>query len=193
AAVAAFVRGADWTAHPVRELFACAGFGLRGPVLAADPAQHARLFQVNVLARLALAHAALPEMIRGHFGRIVLISSSSAFQPLPYMASYGAANAALLQLGEAWAAELDGTGVRLLTVCPGGMQTNFQAAAGVRQPPGERLLAPGAVAERIVRALGRRPSTVIISGRAHGMALAARLLPRAVSVALWKRLMARLR
>ncbi|MFI5338070.1 MAG: SDR family NAD(P)-dependent oxidoreductase, partial [Opitutales bacterium] len=46
AAVAAFVRGADWTAHPVRELFACAGFGLRGPVLAADPAQHARLFQV---------------------------------------------------------------------------------------------------------------------------------------------------
>jgi len=193
AAVAALVRSEDWGAHPVRELFACAGIGLRGPVLAADPAQHARLFKVNVLARLALAHAALPGMIRDRFGRIVFISSSSAFQPLPYMASYAASNAALLMLGEAWAAELAGSGVHLMPVCPGGMRTNFQATAGVRQQRGERLMLPELVAERIMRALARRPSTVIVSGRARGMALAARLLPRAASVALWKHLMARLR
>ena len=80
-----------------------------------------------------------------------------------------------------------------MPVCPGGMRTNFQATAGVRQQRGERLMLPELVAERIMRALARRPSTVIVSGRARGMALAARLLPRAASVALWKHLMARLR
>jgi nucleoside-diphosphate-sugar epimerase len=192
-AVAALVGGGAWRAHPVREVFACAGIGLRGPVLATDPAQHARLFKVNVLARLALAHAALPGMVRDHFGRVVFISSSSAFQPLPFMASYAASNAALLQLGEAWAAELAGSGVQMLTVCPGGMQTNFQAAAGVRRLEGERLMPPEAVADRIVHALARGRSTAIVSARAQGMALTARVLPRAVSVALWQRLMARLR
>ncbi len=192
-AVAGLLRSEPWQAHPVRELFACAGMGIRGPVLEVDAEKHARLFKVNVLARLALAHAALPGMLREHFGRIVFISSSSAFQPLPYMASYAASNAALLMLGEAWGAELAGTGVRMLQVCPGGMQTNFQTAAGVKKISGERLMAPEAVATQIIRALARQKSTVIISTRAHAMAALARILPRAVSVALWRRLMTQLR
>lgn len=193
AAVTQLTRSPAWRAHPVRELFACAGFGLRGPVLAAEPAAHARLFQVNVLARLALAHAALPDMLRAQFGRVLFISSSSAFQPLPYMATYAASNAALLSASEAWAAELSGTGVHLLVACPGGMQTNFQASAGVKTLASERLMPPELVVEHIFQALKKRRTTVIISTRAHGMALVARLLPRAWSVALWKRLMARLR
>lgn len=192
-AVGELVRSAEWQALPVRELFACAGMGIRGAVLDADPEMHARLFKVNVLARLALAHAALPAMLRDHFGRVVFISSSSAFQPLPYMASYAASNAALLMLGEAWGAELAGTGVHILQVCPGGMKTNFQTAAGVKILPGERLMAPEAVAIEIMAALAREQHTVIISARALAMSWLARLLPRAMSVALWRRLMTRLR
>ena len=193
AALVELTRSAAWRAFPVRELFACAGIGIRGPVLHATPAQHARLFQVNVLARLALAHAALPGMIRDQLGRIVFISSSSAFQPLPYMASYAASNAALLMLGEAWAAELAETGVHMMQVCPGGMSTNFQQSAGVKVVPGEKLMAPGEVAERILQGLAREKLTLVVSLRAHGMAWLARFLPRAASVALWRRLMARLR
>ncbi|MDO8542567.1 MAG: SDR family NAD(P)-dependent oxidoreductase [Opitutaceae bacterium] len=193
AAIAQFVQGPEWRAHPVRELYACAGLGVRGPVLDADPAKHARVFQVNVLARLALAHAALPAMLREHFGRIVFVSSSSAFQPLPYMATYAASNAALLSLGEAWASELADTGVHLLSVCPGGMQTNFQRTAGVKQPEGERLMPPEEVANEILRALRLGRMTAIISLRAHAMSWAARVLPRKTSVALWKRLMTQLR
>ena len=193
AALAGLLNGEAWRAWPVSEIFACAGVGLRGPVLDATAEQHVRLFKVNVLARLVLAHAALPGMIRAGFGRIVFISSSSAFQPLPYLATYAASNAALLHLGEAWAAELAGTGVQMLQVCPGGMQTNFQKTAGVKVLPDERLMGPGIVAGRIMDALARGQTTVIISGRARGMALAARLLPRAATVALWKKLMERLR
>jgi hypothetical protein len=192
-AVAELVRSADWRAYPVSEIFACAGFGIRGPLQNADAEAHARLFKVNVLARLTLAHAALPGMTRAGFGRIVFISSSSAFQPLPYLATYAASNAALLSMSEAWATELSGTGVRLLVACPGGMQTNFQRSAGVKTLTAERLMTPEFVAERIVRALPQKRTTVIISSRAVAMSLVARVLPRATSVALWKKLMERLR
>ncbi len=193
AAVDALVRSDVWQAAPVRELYLCAGFGLRGPMLAFAAADHARLFQVNVLARLALAHAALPDMLRAGFGRVVWVSSSSAFQPLPYMASYAAANAALLSLGEAWGAELRGRGVHFLQVCPGGMRTNFQQAAGVKVNAGEKLMPPAEAADLIGRALVRGQATAIISPRARAMGLLARLLPRAWSVALWEKLMRQLR
>ena len=191
--IARLLAGEMWQALPVREIFACAGLGVRGPMLANSAGQHARVFKVNVLARLQLVHASLPGMIHARFGRIVLISSSSAFQPLPYMASYAASNAALLLLGEAWGAEIAGAGVQMLQICPGGMQTNFHQAAGVRVLISERLMSPDEVATRIVHALTGRSRTVIISSRAFGMSVAARLLPRAVSVALWKKLMALLR
>jgi nucleoside-diphosphate-sugar epimerase len=192
-ALTGFLAESLWREPTVSEIYACAGFGLRGAVLDATAEQHARLFKVNVLSRLTLAHAALPGMIRAGFGRIVFVSSSSAFQPLPYLATYAASNAALLQLGEAWGAELAGTGVQMLQVCPGGMQTNFQQAAGVKVLPDEKLMSPDTVTAGILRALTQGKSTVIISARAHGMALTARLLPRALSVALWKKLMTRLR
>lgn len=190
AAIAAFTGGPAWHQHPVGELFACAGFGLRGAMDRRPAEELVRLFKVNLFSRLRLAHAALPAMQRAGFGRIVFISSSSAFQALPGLGAYAASNAALLLLGEAWAAELKGSGVDLLTVCPGGMETNFQAAAGVRRVKGERLMAPEEVAGRILRALPRGSGTLIISARAHTMALAARCLPRSWSVALWRRLMA---
>jgi nucleoside-diphosphate-sugar epimerase len=193
AAVAQLVASENWRAFPITELFACAGMGIRGRMMATDAERHARLFKVNLLTRLTLAHAVLPEMTRRYFGRIVFVSSSSAFQPLPSMASYAASNAALLHLGEAWSAELAGTGVQLLTVCPGGMQTNFQNAAGVKTLPNERLMPPEQVADEIVEALAKQKRIAIISTRAHAMAWLARLLPRGVSVALWKKLMERLR
>ena len=192
-ALAQLISDEAWLNPPVREIYACAGIGLRGPMLDSPAAKHVALFKVNVLARLVLAHAALPGMIRARFGRIIFISSSSAFQPLPYLASYSASCAAVLLLGEAWAAELAGTGVQTLQVCPGGMQTNFHRTAGVRVIAAEKLMTPEEAADRIMRALARKRVTIIISIRAIGMSLVARLLPRAVSVALWKRLMEMLR
>jgi hypothetical protein len=192
-AITELVRGETWGSPPVSEIYACAGIGFRGAMLDVPAESHARLFKVNVLARLHLTHAALPGMIRQGFGRIIFISSSSAFQALPYMASYAASNAAVLLMGEAWAAELAGTGVQTLQVCPGGMQTNFQRAAGVQVIESEKLMTPEEVAARIMQALARTRVTIIVSIRAIGMSLVARLLPRAVSVALWKKLMELLR
>ena len=135
----------------------------------------------------------LGEMRARHQGRIVLVSSSSAFQALPDFASYGAANAGLLNFGEALASELVGTGVQVLTVCPGGMDTGFQAAAGVRRVDGEQLLAPEEVAAEIFRALDRGRTPLVVGSRARAMDIVGRTLPRGVQRRLWRYLVNRLR
>ena len=53
-----------------------------------------------------------------------------------------ATNSALLSLGEAWGAEVASDGVLVMTVCPGGMKTNFQRSGGVKEIEGEKLMAP---------------------------------------------------
>lgn len=189
----AVIDSPEWQSMPIAELYACAGFGLRGRVHELSMQAQSDMFAVNVVARLKLAHAAIGSMARAQFGRVVLISSSAAFQPLPYMAVYAASNAAVLSLGEAWAAEVETDGIQFVTVCPGGMGTGFQKAAGVRVIAGETLMSATEVADRILNSFNTAGTTQLISLRAHAMAALARLLPRKLAVTLWRRLMENLR
>jgi short-subunit dehydrogenase len=132
-------------------------------------------------------------MQKCHFGRVVLISSSSAFQSLPYMATYAATNSALLSLGEAWRAEVVNDNVQIMTVCPGGMQTNFQKKSGVKEVEGEKLMTPEAVALEIIEGLRHQKGTLIVSFRSFAMSVLARCLPRSLSVKLWRQLMEKMR
>jgi len=193
AAIAALVGSPAWQAEAIDELYACAGFGLRGAASDIDGGRQTAMLRVIVGARLLLAQSLIPQMRTRGFGRIVWISSSSAFQPLPQMAMYAAANAALLSLGEAMAHELRGSGVDVHVVCPGGMQTPFQARAGVKEVEGEKLMTPEAVAAAILDGIAKRKTVILVSFRSLAMSLLARLLPRALSVALWGRLMAKMR
>lgn len=193
AAIAALVSSADWEAEPIDELYACAGFGLRGAAGTLDGTAQTAMLRVIVGARLLLARALIPQMRARGFGRVVWISSSSAFQPLPQMAMYAASNAALLSLGEAMAHELKGSGVDLHIVCPGGMQTPFQSRAGVKEVEGEKLMAPEDVVLAMLAGIRKRRTVILVSARSHAMNLLARALPRALSVALWGRLMEKMR
>ncbi len=191
--VQAVIRSAKWQQHPVTELYSCAGIGRRGRMQDVPAEDHRRMFQVNVLARVEMAQCAIAEMIPRQFGRVVLISSSSAFQPLPCMATYAATNSALLSIGEAWSVEVSGQGVDVMTVCPGGMQTNFQQSAGVRQIEGERLMSPADVADAILGGLRSHRMTLVVSARSHAMSWLARMLPRKITAQLWGRLMEKMR
>ena len=119
------------------------------------------------------------------FGRVVIVSSSSAFQPLPYMSTYAATNAALLSLGESFAEEELSNNIDVLTVCPGGMRTNFQKAGGVKEIEGEKLMDPKIVAEKILDGLKDKNRLLIVSVRSIAMSILARLLPRLISNRLW--------
>jgi hypothetical protein len=81
--------------------------------------RHLRLLQLNVTALTALTHLFVRPMIERRRGRVLNISSVSAFQPVPTLAVYAASKAFVLSFTEALAVELTGTGVTATACCPG--------------------------------------------------------------------------
>jgi uncharacterized protein len=76
------------------------------------------MIRVNVLALYKLTRLALADMVQARSGRIMNLSSCSAFQPTVYHAVYGASKAFVQNMSEAVNAEIKGTGVKVLTFSP---------------------------------------------------------------------------
>jgi short-subunit dehydrogenase len=115
-----------------------AGYGLTGRVadLADDEGRAALdgLVRLNVLALHDLTVAAVGALVRraritARTGAILNVSSITAFQPLPGVASYAASKAFVQSFSEAVHGELAGTGVSLTTLSPGLTRTGFADAA----------------------------------------------------------------
>lgn len=113
-----------------------------------------RVLAVNLLGPFRLTKALLGAMLLRGSGAVVQVTSDASAVPYPGWGAYGVSKAALDQLGRIWGAELEGTGVRLLTVDPGEMDTRMHAEA---MPDADRagLAQPGAVARLLVALLGR--------------------------------------
>jgi short-subunit dehydrogenase len=154
-----------------------AGFGLFGQLHEADPARISQQVQLNVTALTELTCALLPQMRARDYGAIVNVASTAAFQPLPYMAVYGATKAYVLSFTEALWAETRGTGVRVTALCPGATDTPFFDTASEHASIGARM-APEEVVDAAFRALERRRCSVTPGLRNRLLAGAPRLTPR---------------
>ena len=88
-----------------------------------------QVLRVNLLGSFRIARAALAGMrVRGR-GTVVFVSSDAAVEAYPTWGAYSVSKAAQDHLMRIWAAELQGTGVRLVSVDPGEMDTVMHAAA----------------------------------------------------------------
>lgn len=180
---------------PLAGIVNCAGIGARGNVRDIPESTQSRILAVNVEALMDASARAVRRMAQqASGGTLVNVASSAALQPLPGMAAYAASKAFVLSYGEALAEEMAGSALHIITVCPGGTDTGFQASSGVKRVEGERLMTATDVAARIVAAIQRgRSATVLVGGRTRAMALVARVLPRQMLVRLWGRLMGKMR
>lgn len=157
-----------------------AGIGELGAIVDHDVEAEVATAMVNVVAVVALTRALVPGMIErargdGRVAGVIILSSTAAFAPVPYFATYAASKTFDLHYGEALAEELRGQPVSVLVVCPGATNTSFGGRAGYEQ----RL--PGAadpidVATKALRSLGRR--TVSVTGILGPVALNPLLAPR---------------
>ncbi len=87
--------------------------------------KHERLIQLNIAVLSALTRRFLPGMIERERGRILNVASTSAFQPVPAMATYAASKAFVLSFSEALSEELRGTGITVTALCPGFTKTDM--------------------------------------------------------------------
>lgn len=118
---------------------------------------------VDVTAVVDLTHAFIPALLeRSPGAAIINVSSTAGFQPLPYMAVYGASKAFVLSFSQALAEEYRTRGLRVLALCPGATETAFFDVAGEAASFGRRHT-PEQVVATGLRAL-ERGSSVTIDG-----------------------------
>lgn len=182
------------TAHlDIGLVVASAGLLTSGPFIKADMHAETALLSVNLVVPVQLARAYGAQFASRGRGALILIASTAAFAPAPYLANYAAAKAYIASFGQSLAYELRNSGVDVLTLAPGPTRTEgVQAAEGIDfstlpQPLGP----PAGVVRAALRGLGRKP--LVIPGALNKASDFAGkyLTPRRVQTALFGRLLTR--
>jgi NAD(P)-dependent dehydrogenase (short-subunit alcohol dehydrogenase family) len=144
------------------------------PLAETAPDAFARVLSVNLLGPFRITRAVVGSMVLRGSGLVVHVTSDAGIEAYPGWGAYGVSKAALDHLARIWAAELEGTGVRFLSVDPGEMRTRMHADALPEADP-QTLADPAAVAEAFLELL--RDAETLRSGSrvaAHSFAPAAR-------------------
>ncbi|MFV8749722.1 SDR family NAD(P)-dependent oxidoreductase [Nannocystaceae bacterium ST9] len=111
------------------------------------------VLETNLLGPFRLSKALLGAMVLRGIGVVVDVGSDAGVEAYPGWGLYGVSKAALDHLTRIWAAELEGSGVRVFAVDPGEMDTQMHADALPDADP-STLARPEAVARTIVAMIG---------------------------------------
>ncbi|MBV9439194.1 MAG: SDR family oxidoreductase [Candidatus Eremiobacteraeota bacterium] len=153
-----------------------AGFGTHGEFASLDARRERDEVVVNAYAPVALTRALLPAMIARKRGAVINVSSTGGFQPVPYMATYGATKAFVLSFSEALAEEVRRYGVRVVALCPGQTETAF--FTGIDEARIGRPRRPAQVVATALRALDRGHVVAVDGFANYLLANAGRFAPR---------------
>ena len=160
-----------------------AGFGSYGLFQEQQPGFEGRMVDLNCRVPVVLTHRFLGPMLARGRGAIVFVSSMAAFQPTPWMITYGATKAFDLMFAEGLWAELKPQGIDVLALCPGKVDTGFQAVAGSEKMPsvGSKVTSAEVVALGL-RSLGK--TLTVVPGVMSKLLIGSqRLAPRRVVAA----------
>ncbi len=107
----------------IRLLVNAAGFGKFGSYQRISIRDDSRMIDLNCKALLLMTRLCLPYMSAG--SHILQLDSLSAFQPVPYITTYGATKAFVLSYSRAMNRELKPQGIRMMAMNPGWVKTEF--------------------------------------------------------------------
>jgi uncharacterized protein len=162
-----------------------AGFGLMGPAATLDRAEQLAMVDLNVRIMTDLSLRFL-ESIERRRGGILNVGSVASFVPGPDLAVYHATKAYVLSFSEALHWELRPKGVRVTALCPGPVETEFQARAKMPLTYFPEILkrSAGRVAEDGYAGL-MRGQRLVVPGFTNKVAtFLPRIVPRALALRL---------
>ncbi len=158
-----------------------AGFGKHGHSGDIPIDEQVNMIDLNIRCLSDLTLRFLPAMLERKRGGILNVASLAAFMPGPYMPVYHASKSYVLSFTQALASEYAGSGVTISALCPGIVQTGFQARAGME---GLRVLkfVPGPPVDEVA-AIGwerfKHGDTIIIPGMINKIIVhTVRFMPR---------------
>ena len=134
----------------------------------------ARIFATNNLGLAATFHPFVAAMVQRGSGRLVGIGSVAGIRGLPGHGAYCASKAAVISYCESLRGELRGSGVRVVTLCPGYVDTPLTRQNRYAMP---FLLSAEVFAERAFKAIEADASYRVIPWQMGVAAKLLRLLP----------------
>ena len=159
---------------PIDLVIANAGVGkptLLDPVNITDVED---MIRINLMGVIYTLSAAIPEMLSRKTGHLIAVSSLAGYRGLPGESAYCATKAAVNTYLDGLRIHLRGSGIRVMTVCPGFVKTPMTAGNTFPMPG---LLEADAAAKRIVRAIRSGKKVYNFPWKLHLMVKLSRWLP----------------
>lgn len=167
-----------------------AGVGVYGSFSDTDLEAELSMIQLNVSTVVALSKYFLQDMLVQKRGRILNVASLLSFLPFPYYSVYSATKSFVLAFSETLAAELEGTGVVVTTLCPGPVDTAFNTEAmwKTNAYKANQPVSPAAVAEQGVQLLLTGTGKKIVGFNNWFISQLPRITPSAIMMKIKKNL-----
>jgi short-subunit dehydrogenase len=134
-----------------------------------------KIMDTNVLGMAAAFQPFLEPMRARASGTLVGIASVAGFRGLPGGGAYSASKSAAITYLESLRVELHGSGISVVTICPGYIRTPMTAANRYRMP---FLIDADDAARRMARVIGARRRFAVIPWQMALVSLVLRRLPR---------------
>ncbi len=162
--------------HGVPDIvIACAGISMVvNSERAADLPAFRQVLETNVVGTIATFQPFISAMKARGGGTLVGIASVAGIRGLPGASAYSASKAAVISYCESLRVEMRGTGVKVLTICPGYIRTPM--TAGIQYPTPFLIDAP-VFAQRAVRTIAAGTSYATIPWQMSWVAKLLKLLP----------------
>lgn len=163
-----------------------AGVGQRSLAQETLPAVERAIMEVNYFGPIGLTKAALPLLLAGNAGSVVVVSSVMGYLGTPMRSAYAASKHALHGWFDSLREETRAAGLHVGLVCPGYVRTQISThaltATGAPQSrpdaDPERGIAPERCARAILRAVSNRREEILVGGSEIWAVRLKRLAPR---------------
>ena len=133
-----------------------------------------QVMDINVLGMVKTFQPFVVAMRAARSGSLVGIASVAGFRGLPGASAYSASKAAAISYLESLRVELHGSGVKVVTICPGYIKTRMTA---VNPYPMPFILDADEAARRMVRAIARQTSYSVIPWQMNWVGRVLKMLP----------------
>lgn len=135
------------------------------------------VLDTNVMGIVNAFQPFLGAMRAARQGTLAGVASIAGFRGMPGSGAYSASKAAAIGYLESLRVELRGSGIAVVTICPGYVATPMTAENPYRMP---FLMAPDVAARKIARAIGARKRFYVLPWQMAIAGRVLRMLPRPV-------------
>lgn len=170
----------------VAVLVNASGFGKFDAFSQLELKEQLDIIDLNARSLTAMTYVTLPYLKRG--SRVYQLGSLSSFQPVPYIAVYGASKAYVLSFTRAVNKELRHTGIKMMAVCPGWVKTEFFDHAVVKSDVityYNRFYTAEQVVARAIRDMKKGRDVSVCGFPVRAQVLLTKLLPHRLVMKIW--------